>query len=141
MSGRDDFRFPKECHILYRADFLRIREEGRRSGDKSLQIWALPNQRSFTRLGLIVGKRHGNAVRRNRLKRLIREAFRLTRGRLPVGFDLACSPRVGMRLRLSDLMETLLRVTRTLAGQFPTEPPKNDTTNTAKDATPPAAEL
>lgn len=45
------------------------------------------------RLGVSVSKDHGGAVRRNKLKRLLREAFRLEQHRLPADLDLVLIPR------------------------------------------------
>ena len=45
-----------------------------------------------SRLGMTVGKKFGNAVKRNRIKRLIREFFRLDKQRIPVGYDILISP-------------------------------------------------
>ena len=56
-------------------------------------LMTLPNGRTFPRIGLIVSRRYGCAVRRNRFKRLVREAFRLNRGRFPAGFDFVVQPR------------------------------------------------
>ena len=53
-----------------------------------LAIHGLLNGTDRTRLGLSVGKRVGNAVVRNRVKRLVREAFRLSQRDLPPGLDL-----------------------------------------------------
>ena len=65
------------------------------ASNKYLVIYAASNDLPYPRLGLTVGKRHGNAVRRNRIKRLLREAFRLEGDTLPAGYDFVCVPRVG----------------------------------------------
>ena len=56
---------------------------------------SLRNGLGITRLGLAVGRAAGGAVVRSRLRRVIREAFRLNKGRLPAGLDLLVSPRAG----------------------------------------------
>jgi len=77
------------------ARFDRLRREGARAGDDVLFVRALVNELGLVRLGLAVGRQSGNAVRRARLRRVIREAFRLNKGRLPAGLDLLVSPRSG----------------------------------------------
>lgn len=62
----------------------------------SMKVLAIPNGARITRIGISVGKRHGNAVRRNKLKRTFREAFRLAQHELPCGLDLVIIPRAGV---------------------------------------------
>ncbi len=57
------------------------------------------------RMGLVVSRRLGNAVQRNRIKRLLREAFRLNRERLQGGVDYIFSPRDSESLASADTAE------------------------------------
>jgi len=60
--------------------------------DPILVIYACPNELDHSRLGVSVGKTAGNAVIRNKLKRLIREAFRLNQYDIPAGLDYCIMP-------------------------------------------------
>ncbi len=110
-------RFPKTHRVLRKADFERAMRDGHRGTDALLTMWVHPNKLPHPRLGLIVGRRHGGAVQRNRIKRLLREAFRLSQYDLPAGHDLVCTPRVGVRLDLSACAQSLTRLAARLAAR------------------------
>jgi ribonuclease P protein component len=115
MAAAENFRFPRRLRLRRRDEFKRLFRAGKRVGDQRLQVWAVPNDLEYSRFGLVVGRRHGNACRRNRIKRVLREAFRLCRAEMPVGLDIACAPRVGVDVKLAPMIESLLRVGQRLA--------------------------
>lgn len=108
------YSFPRRLRVLRQADFTRAMKQGRRAVDERVTLWAVANGLEYSRFGLTVGRKHGNAVRRNRIKRVLREAFRLSQHELPGGFDLVCAPRTGGEITLTGCMESLAR----LAGQL-----------------------
>jgi ribonuclease P protein component len=79
--------FSKSKRVLSNNRFRQVLHFGKRAGDGLLVIYALDNRMGHSRIGISVGKACGGAVIRNRLKRLVREAFRLNQDRIAPGFD------------------------------------------------------
>lgn len=82
---RDRLTHAREYQAAYAA------RAGRSRGP--ITVHCAPNGLDRPRLGLAVGRRVGIATRRNRVKRLVREAFRLARDAFPPGFDYVVSVR------------------------------------------------
>lgn len=83
-----DAKLRKVERLLERAQFRRTQRRGRRQGNASLVIYARPNGLEWSRIGITTSRKVGKAVRRNRWRRLLREAFRQNKAALPRGFDL-----------------------------------------------------
>ena len=77
--------------IRRRADFQQVYGQGVRIHGRYSTIFVLPNNRGVGRLGIAATKKLGDAVRRNRAKRLIREVFR--RNKIAPGLDIVVVPR------------------------------------------------
>lgn len=81
------------------ADFTQVFKQGVRASDNLLVVLAKPNQLSIARLGMAISvKQAGNGVERNRIKRVVREAFRQRQTEL-AGLDLVVMGRNGLGLR------------------------------------------
>src|SRR6516162_7930473 len=97
-------------HLRRPGDFKRVYDRRRSVSDEWLIVYACENQLPHLRLGLSVSRKFGGAVQRNRLRRLYREAFRLTRAEMPVGLDLVLIPRQAEPPTLEALTEALPRL-------------------------------
>jgi ribonuclease P protein component len=109
------FRFRRHEHLRRSADFRRVYDRRRSVSDGWLIVYACENGLPHLRLGLSVSRKVGNAVQRNRLRRLYREAFRLTRHEMPVGMDLVLIPRRSEVPTLDELKRALPRLVQQAA--------------------------
>jgi ribonuclease P protein component len=74
--------------LTSRRQFLEVYKKGRRAGTASFTVFASPNNVGHSRLGLTVSRKVGGAVRRSRVKRLMREIFRRHRQELEPSMDI-----------------------------------------------------
>lgn len=81
-------RFPAEQRVRKRSEFQEIQSKGRKVTTRSFVLLLYAREPGLARLGITASKRVGNAIARNRSKRLIREAFRATRDLWPGDVDL-----------------------------------------------------
>lgn len=108
--------FTAADRVRQSRDYLRSRAHGRRASTRTFALEITPNART-TRLGLVVSRRVGGAVVRNRVKRGVREWFRSNRSRLPVAVDLVVIARTGagaltvaaMHIELNELVQRATR--------------------------------
>lgn len=77
-------------------DFLFLYKKGKFTASKYSVIYIRPNGYNYNRFGITAGKKVGNAVTRNRAKRLIRLAYRKAEVRLPIGMDIVIVARKGI---------------------------------------------
>jgi ribonuclease P protein component len=88
LAERPLYRFTRENRLLQAAAFARVFKKATRSRDKWFTVLSRLNDRPTARLGLAISKKHCRlATGRNRIKRLVRESFRVNKEQL-AGLDI-----------------------------------------------------
>jgi ribonuclease P protein component len=87
MEGRL-FRFTREERLKGRDEIRAVFNGGKVVSCRGAKLFVLKNGSSGNRLAVTFARKFGNAVKRNRTRRVSREAYRLMRNRLKTGFDL-----------------------------------------------------
>ena len=114
MTDARSYRFPRSRRLSGRRAFGRVFQARAKKNVGPLAIHALPNQLSHPRLGLSVSRKVGNAVARNRVKRLLREAFRLSQHDWPRGYDIVVVVYPHELLTLADYQRILFSGVRSM---------------------------
>lgn len=105
------FAFPRTSRLRLKKEFEAVFSAGNRTATKDLVAWHSKGADDEKKIGLMVSKKTGGAVKRNRLKRLLREAFRLTKRELKEGTRLIIYPKAGCEVRnFSQAREALEKI-------------------------------
>lgn len=109
--------FPRSYRLVNKAEFQIVFDEPLKINQRYLTILYRSNQKNHARIGIIVGKRVANsAVARNRIRRIVRDSFRLNQEKL-TGWDIVVIARQQcdtlskdkIRKGIDDLWEKLIR--------------------------------
>ena len=85
-------------------DFLRLYKKGKYVNSKECVVYYIPNKLPFNRLGITTSKKIGNAVNRNRARRVIRAAYQQSEMTFPVGYDIVIIARDAACVVKSDVI-------------------------------------
>jgi ribonuclease P protein component len=115
------FALAHNQRIKLSREFASIYEKRIRASDQNLLIYAAPNAIGHARFGVSVSRKLGGAVQRTALKRLLREAFRLSQHELPAGLDLILIPQrsATQTAGLADYQRSLVDLAARLARRLP----------------------
>jgi ribonuclease P protein component len=139
MPPKKTTRFPRIARLLRHADFERVYKQGRRHFSASITVFYCPRpeekspmaRRSSTptaglRVGFTVGRALGGAVQRNRIKRRLREAVRLTRPAAGLAADVVINPKKSLLATdFSVLMNELTRAFAVIEQKLSQKPSEN----------------
>ena len=95
ITVKGSFRFTKKERINHPQDFRRAMKLGRKLPSKNFILFIQKNENKFHRLGIVVKKEIGSATFRNRMKRYLREFFRLHKHQIKGSYDIILMVKKG----------------------------------------------
>jgi len=111
-------KFPKTRRLSGVKQFASVFARRISSANRLVVVYAASNGLEYSRLGLSVGKKLGTAVVRNRIKRLLREAFRLETRAFSPGFDFVVVPKMGAIGTLGEYRDAIQSVCQRASGRL-----------------------
>ena len=103
-------------------EFRRLYSNGRNAASPYFAVYCRRTGRPYSRLGLTTGVKLGNAVKRNRVRRRMRELYRTNESKLRPGYDIVMVARTrAIFARYSDLESSFLRLMKKLELTLPRE--------------------
>ena len=84
---------PRACRLVHRVEYDAVYREGRRRTSREFTVFLRPNGLGVSRFGWSIKKALGSAVKRNRIRRRLRETIRLHRQEIAPGWDIVIHPR------------------------------------------------
>ncbi len=108
-------RLYRRERLATRREFQRVLESGASLFARGIRFRFAPNDLGWSRLGMTVSRRAGGAVERNRIRRLLREGFRLAKADLPAPVDIVASPPAGDDLTFERVRAAYAKLAATLA--------------------------
>ncbi len=119
MTETGQGRFSRCYRVTRSSDYRRIYKKGRRGRSAYYTVFFEINHLPYSRFGLTVSKKLGSAVRRNRVKRVFREALRVTRKDVMAGYDFVFNPhQSALSLKTPVLTDDLARLFRDLKDKY-----------------------
>ncbi len=103
------YGFPKSMRLSGSRQFRFVFRGRVRTAVGPLTVWGRPNGLDYPRLGLAVSRRVGIAVRRNTIKRRLRESFRLLQHDWPRGYDVLIVVHPHEPLRMIEYSQLLMQ--------------------------------
>jgi ribonuclease P protein component len=126
ISGAmSELSFPKRVRLLKASEFERVFAARNSLGNSSFGLFGASNELGYARLGTTVSRKVGNAVERNRWKRLLREAFRLSQSKLPA-FDFVCVARAPVPPELPHLTASIQMLATKIARRSKNTPRESE---------------
>lgn len=103
-------------------EFRRLYQKGKSAVSPYFAVYCRKNRREVSRLGITTGVKLGNAVKRNRVRRRIRELYRTNESRILPGYDIVVVARTrAVFARYSDLEHSFLKLLKKLELLVPQE--------------------